>query len=147
MDFSSFLFFQSSSNGVRLGTPNRATITILSNDNAFGIISFNSVRNIYLSSVDSCLLHRPTFHSTSSVLTFIECKANPRFGYLLQYVPCSIEREGFSHSQDKEIKLWIGEGWGKGGGQMPHRVSMQMVVQEGSGVARGSTTTKAAVCS
>ncbi|CAB1321522.1 unnamed protein product [Coregonus sp. 'balchen'] len=42
MDFSSLLFFQSSSNGVRLGTPNRATITILSNDNAFGIISFNS---------------------------------------------------------------------------------------------------------
>uniref|UniRef100_A0A673Z153 Adhesion G-protein coupled receptor V1 n=1 Tax=Salmo trutta TaxID=8032 RepID=A0A673Z153_SALTR len=37
------LRLQSSSNGVRLGTPNRATITILSNDNAFGIISFNSV--------------------------------------------------------------------------------------------------------
>uniref|UniRef100_A0A8C7IVD8 Adhesion G-protein coupled receptor V1 n=1 Tax=Oncorhynchus kisutch TaxID=8019 RepID=A0A8C7IVD8_ONCKI len=49
------LRLQSSSNGVRLGTPNRATITILSNDNAFGIISFNSVRKIYLSSVDSCL--------------------------------------------------------------------------------------------
>ncbi len=26
-----------------VGTPNTATITILSNDNAFGIISFNSV--------------------------------------------------------------------------------------------------------
>uniref|UniRef100_A0A8K9V586 Adhesion G-protein coupled receptor V1 n=1 Tax=Oncorhynchus mykiss TaxID=8022 RepID=A0A8K9V586_ONCMY len=37
------LRLQSSSNGVRLGTPNRATITILSNDNAFGIISFNSI--------------------------------------------------------------------------------------------------------
>nr|XP_029492889.1 adhesion G-protein coupled receptor V1-like [Oncorhynchus nerka] len=36
----------SSSNGVRLGTPNRATITILSNDNAFGIISFNSTKQI-----------------------------------------------------------------------------------------------------
>ncbi|XP_048838820.1 adhesion G-protein coupled receptor V1 [Brienomyrus brachyistius] len=36
------LRLQSSSNGVRLGTPSRATITILSNDNAFGIISFNS---------------------------------------------------------------------------------------------------------
>lgn len=35
---------QSSSNGVTLGTPNKATITILSNDNAFGIIAFNSVR-------------------------------------------------------------------------------------------------------
>ncbi|KAI2664431.1 Adhesion G-protein coupled receptor V1 [Labeo rohita] len=32
----------SSSNGVTVGTPNTATITILSNDNAFGIISFNS---------------------------------------------------------------------------------------------------------
>lgn len=36
---------QSSSNGVTLGTPNKATITILSNDNAFGIIAFNSVRH------------------------------------------------------------------------------------------------------
>uniref|UniRef100_A0AAY4AJN8 Calx-beta domain-containing protein n=1 Tax=Denticeps clupeoides TaxID=299321 RepID=A0AAY4AJN8_9TELE len=36
------LKLQSSSNGVKLGTPNKATITILSNDNAFGIISFNS---------------------------------------------------------------------------------------------------------
>ncbi|KAK9974393.1 hypothetical protein ABG768_022494 [Culter alburnus] len=36
------LRLQSSSNGVRVGTPNTATITILSNDNAFGIISFNS---------------------------------------------------------------------------------------------------------
>ncbi|XP_071260291.1 adhesion G-protein coupled receptor V1-like isoform X2 [Salvelinus alpinus] len=40
------LRLQSSSNGVRLGTPNRATITILSNDNAFGIISFNSTEQI-----------------------------------------------------------------------------------------------------
>uniref|UniRef100_A0A8C8H2B1 Calx-beta domain-containing protein n=1 Tax=Oncorhynchus tshawytscha TaxID=74940 RepID=A0A8C8H2B1_ONCTS len=40
------LRLQSSSNGVRLGTPNRATITILSNDNAFGIISFNSTKQI-----------------------------------------------------------------------------------------------------
>uniref|UniRef100_A0A667Y0L3 Adhesion G-protein coupled receptor V1 n=1 Tax=Myripristis murdjan TaxID=586833 RepID=A0A667Y0L3_9TELE len=37
------LKLQSSSNGVTLGTPNKATITILSNDNAFGIIAFNSV--------------------------------------------------------------------------------------------------------
>ncbi|KAL7839682.1 hypothetical protein SRHO_G00263400 [Serrasalmus rhombeus] len=36
------LRLQSSSNGVTVGTPNIATITILSNDNAFGIISFNS---------------------------------------------------------------------------------------------------------
>ncbi|XP_051546873.1 adhesion G-protein coupled receptor V1 isoform X1 [Myxocyprinus asiaticus] len=36
------LRLQSSSNGVTLGAPNTATITILSNDNAFGIISFNS---------------------------------------------------------------------------------------------------------
>uniref|UniRef100_A0A8C9WGZ3 Adhesion G-protein coupled receptor V1 n=1 Tax=Scleropages formosus TaxID=113540 RepID=A0A8C9WGZ3_SCLFO len=36
------LRLQSSSNGVTLGTPNSATITILSNDNAFGVISFNS---------------------------------------------------------------------------------------------------------
>ncbi|XP_026067280.1 adhesion G-protein coupled receptor V1 [Carassius auratus] len=36
------LRLQSSSNGVTVGTPNTATITILSNDNAFGIISFNS---------------------------------------------------------------------------------------------------------
>ncbi|XP_073670715.1 adhesion G-protein coupled receptor V1 isoform X2 [Paramisgurnus dabryanus] len=36
------LCLQSSSNGVTLGIPNTATITILSNDNAFGIISFNS---------------------------------------------------------------------------------------------------------
>ncbi|XP_057203010.1 adhesion G-protein coupled receptor V1-like isoform X1 [Triplophysa rosa] len=36
------LCLQSSSNGVTVGTPNTATITILSNDNAFGIISFNS---------------------------------------------------------------------------------------------------------
>lgn len=40
---SNALLFQSSSNGVTVGTPNTATITILSNDNAFGIISFNSV--------------------------------------------------------------------------------------------------------
>ncbi|XP_072520807.1 adhesion G-protein coupled receptor V1 isoform X2 [Salminus brasiliensis] len=36
------LRLQSSSNGVTVGTPNTAVITILSNDNAFGIISFNS---------------------------------------------------------------------------------------------------------
>ncbi|XP_053337317.1 adhesion G-protein coupled receptor V1 [Clarias gariepinus] len=36
------LRLQSSSNGVTIGTPNTARITILSNDNAFGIISFNS---------------------------------------------------------------------------------------------------------
>uniref|UniRef100_A0A673KXR8 Calx-beta domain-containing protein n=1 Tax=Sinocyclocheilus rhinocerous TaxID=307959 RepID=A0A673KXR8_9TELE len=36
------LRLQSSSNDVTVGTPNTATITILSNDNAFGIISFNS---------------------------------------------------------------------------------------------------------
>ncbi|XP_076853827.1 adhesion G-protein coupled receptor V1 [Brachyhypopomus gauderio] len=36
------LQLQSSSNGVTVGTPNMARITILSNDNAFGIISFNS---------------------------------------------------------------------------------------------------------
>ncbi|XP_049326601.1 adhesion G-protein coupled receptor V1 isoform X2 [Astyanax mexicanus] len=36
------LRLQRSSNGVTVGTPNTATITILSNDNAFGIISFNS---------------------------------------------------------------------------------------------------------
>ncbi|KAK0155883.1 G-protein coupled receptor 98 [Merluccius polli] len=40
------LKLQSSSNGVRLGTPNKATITILSNDNAFGIIAFNSTDEI-----------------------------------------------------------------------------------------------------
>uniref|UniRef100_A0A3Q3W600 Adhesion G-protein coupled receptor V1 n=1 Tax=Mola mola TaxID=94237 RepID=A0A3Q3W600_MOLML len=37
------LTLQSSSNGVTLGTPNKATITILSNDNAFGIIAFNLI--------------------------------------------------------------------------------------------------------
>ncbi|XP_026994314.2 adhesion G-protein coupled receptor V1 isoform X1 [Tachysurus fulvidraco] len=36
------LRLQSSSNGVTVGTPNMARITILSNDNAFGILSFNS---------------------------------------------------------------------------------------------------------
>ncbi|GAA6109100.1 adhesion G-protein coupled receptor V1 isoform X1 [Tachysurus ichikawai] len=36
------LRLQSSSNGVTVGTPNTARITILSNDNAFGILSFNS---------------------------------------------------------------------------------------------------------
>ncbi|XP_044053980.1 adhesion G-protein coupled receptor V1 isoform X2 [Siniperca chuatsi] len=40
------LALQSSSNGVTLGTPNKATITILSNDNAFGIIGFNSTEEI-----------------------------------------------------------------------------------------------------
>uniref|UniRef100_A0A4W6G876 Adhesion G-protein coupled receptor V1 n=1 Tax=Lates calcarifer TaxID=8187 RepID=A0A4W6G876_LATCA len=40
------LKLQSSSNGVTLGTPNKATITILSNDNAFGIIAFNSTDEI-----------------------------------------------------------------------------------------------------
>nr|XP_046243039.1 adhesion G-protein coupled receptor V1 [Scatophagus argus] len=40
------LMLQSSSNGVTLGTPNKATITILSNDNAFGIIAFNSTEEI-----------------------------------------------------------------------------------------------------
>ncbi|KAM9822621.1 adhesion G-protein coupled receptor V1 isoform 2-T2 [Syngnathus typhle] len=40
------LTLQSSSNGVTLGTPNRATITILSNDNAFGIIAFNSTEEV-----------------------------------------------------------------------------------------------------
>ncbi|KAM7391822.1 hypothetical protein PAMP_022479 [Pampus punctatissimus] len=40
------LALQSSSNGVKLGTPNKATITILSNDNAFGIIAFNSTEEI-----------------------------------------------------------------------------------------------------
>ncbi|XP_035235780.1 adhesion G-protein coupled receptor V1 isoform X2 [Anguilla anguilla] len=47
-----FLFtlrLQSSSNGVTVGTPNTATITILSNDNAFGIISFNSTSLITVS--------------------------------------------------------------------------------------------------
>ncbi|KAM9393782.1 adhesion G-protein coupled receptor V1 [Pholidichthys leucotaenia] len=37
---------QSSSNGVTVGSPNKATITILSNDNAFGIISFNSTEEV-----------------------------------------------------------------------------------------------------
>uniref|UniRef100_A0A3Q2PRU9 Adhesion G-protein coupled receptor V1 n=1 Tax=Fundulus heteroclitus TaxID=8078 RepID=A0A3Q2PRU9_FUNHE len=41
--FTFSLKLQSSSNGVTLGTPNKATITILSNDNAFGIIAFNSI--------------------------------------------------------------------------------------------------------
>ncbi|MCI4392676.1 hypothetical protein PGIGA_G00148550 [Pangasianodon gigas] len=40
------LRLQSSSNGVTVGTPNTARITILSNDNAFGIISFNSTNLI-----------------------------------------------------------------------------------------------------
>ncbi|XP_069555964.1 adhesion G-protein coupled receptor V1 [Brachyistius frenatus] len=40
------LTLQRSSNGVTLGTPNKATITILSNDNAFGIIAFNSTEEI-----------------------------------------------------------------------------------------------------
>ncbi|XP_059910296.1 adhesion G-protein coupled receptor V1 [Gadus macrocephalus] len=40
------LRIQSSSNGVILGTPNKATVTILSNDNAFGIIAFNSTEEI-----------------------------------------------------------------------------------------------------
>ncbi|XP_056157733.1 adhesion G-protein coupled receptor V1 isoform X2 [Lampris incognitus] len=44
--FTFILKLQSSSNGVRLGTPNKATITILSNDNAFGIIAFNSTEEI-----------------------------------------------------------------------------------------------------
>ncbi|MBN3277274.1 GPR98 protein, partial [Polyodon spathula] len=35
------LSFKSALPGVRLGSPNTATVTILSNDNAFGIISFN----------------------------------------------------------------------------------------------------------
>ncbi|KAM9857814.1 adhesion G-protein coupled receptor V1 [Aulostomus maculatus] len=40
------LTLQSSSNGVTLGTPNKATIKILSNDNAFGIIAFSSTEEI-----------------------------------------------------------------------------------------------------
>ncbi|KAI5088303.1 G-protein coupled receptor 98 isoform X2, partial [Silurus meridionalis] len=40
------LRLQSSSNGVTVGTPNTARITILSNDNAFGIISFNTTSPI-----------------------------------------------------------------------------------------------------
>uniref|UniRef100_A0A8C3AT30 Calx-beta domain-containing protein n=1 Tax=Cyclopterus lumpus TaxID=8103 RepID=A0A8C3AT30_CYCLU len=40
------LTLQSSSNGVTLGKPNKATITILSNDNAFGIVGFNSTEDI-----------------------------------------------------------------------------------------------------
>uniref|UniRef100_A0A3B4ZW94 Adhesion G-protein coupled receptor V1 n=1 Tax=Stegastes partitus TaxID=144197 RepID=A0A3B4ZW94_9TELE len=40
------LTLQNSSNGVTVGTPNKATITILSNDNAFGIIAFNSTEEI-----------------------------------------------------------------------------------------------------
>ncbi|KAF7200055.1 adhesion G-protein coupled receptor V1 isoform X2 [Nothobranchius furzeri] len=40
------LKLQSSSNGVTLGMPNKAKITILSNDNAFGIIAFNSTDQI-----------------------------------------------------------------------------------------------------
>ncbi|KAI9527782.1 Adhesion G-protein coupled receptor V1 [Dissostichus eleginoides] len=36
----------SSSNGVTVGIPNKATITILSNDNAFGIIAFNSTEEV-----------------------------------------------------------------------------------------------------
>ncbi|XP_077457045.1 adhesion G-protein coupled receptor V1 [Stigmatopora argus] len=40
------LTLQSSSNGVTLGTPSKATITIVSNDNAFGIIAFNSTEEV-----------------------------------------------------------------------------------------------------
>eukprot|EP00064_Thunnus_orientalis_P005520 superscaffoldBa00000542_g5534 len=40
------IFIASSSNGVKLGTPSKATITILSNDNAFGIIAFNSTEEV-----------------------------------------------------------------------------------------------------
>nr|Q6JAN0.1 RecName: Full=Adhesion G-protein coupled receptor V1; AltName: Full=G-protein coupled receptor 98; AltName: Full=Monogenic audiogenic seizure susceptibility protein 1 homolog; AltName: Full=Very large G-protein coupled receptor 1; Flags: Precursor [Danio rerio]AAT07468.1 very large G-protein coupled receptor-1 [Danio rerio] len=59
------LRLQSSSNGVTVGTPNTATITILSNDNAFGIISFNS----------------------SSLITVEESKGRS------QYVPLTLLRE------------------------------------------------------
>lgn len=58
--------FQSSSNGVTLGTPNKATITILSNDNAFGIIAFNSVRNPSTCIWSSFFIH----HSLSLCLQF-----------------------------------------------------------------------------
>ncbi|XP_076021271.1 adhesion G-protein coupled receptor V1 [Genypterus blacodes] len=44
--FTFSLQLQSSSNGVTLGKPNKATITILSNDNAFGIIRFNSTEEV-----------------------------------------------------------------------------------------------------
>lgn len=52
--------FQSSSNGVTVGTPKKATITILSNDNAFGIIAFNSVRNFPSTFILSLLVHQFT---------------------------------------------------------------------------------------
>ncbi|XP_061116243.1 adhesion G-protein coupled receptor V1 [Conger conger] len=63
--FTFSLSLQNPSYGVTVGTPNTATITILSNDNAFGIISFNS----------------------SSLITVSE----PRDGS--QYVPLSLVRE------------------------------------------------------
>ncbi|KAJ0067530.1 hypothetical protein NL108_008007, partial [Boleophthalmus pectinirostris] len=44
--FTFTLEIQDSSNGVTVGQPNKATITILSNDNAFGIISFNSTAEL-----------------------------------------------------------------------------------------------------
>uniref|UniRef100_A0AAV2MS74 Staphylococcus aureus surface protein A n=1 Tax=Knipowitschia caucasica TaxID=637954 RepID=A0AAV2MS74_KNICA len=44
--FTFTLEIQDSSNGVTIGQPNKATITILSNDNAFGIISFNSTEEL-----------------------------------------------------------------------------------------------------
>ncbi|KAM8885173.1 adhesion G-protein coupled receptor V1 [Spinachia spinachia] len=44
--FTFHLILQSSSNGITLGKPNKATITILSNDNAFGIVGFNSSEDI-----------------------------------------------------------------------------------------------------
>uniref|UniRef100_A0A3P8TGE6 Adhesion G-protein coupled receptor V1 n=1 Tax=Amphiprion percula TaxID=161767 RepID=A0A3P8TGE6_AMPPE len=40
------LRLQNATNGVTVGTPHKATITILSNDNAFGIIAFNSTEEI-----------------------------------------------------------------------------------------------------
>lgn len=47
--FTFTLEVQDSSNGVTVGKPNKATITILSNDNAFGIIAFNSTEEIIVS--------------------------------------------------------------------------------------------------
>ncbi|XP_029019275.1 adhesion G-protein coupled receptor V1 isoform X2 [Betta splendens] len=44
--FTFSLTVQTSTNGVTLGQPNKATITILSNDNAFGIVAFNSSEEI-----------------------------------------------------------------------------------------------------
>lgn len=101
------LTFQSSSNGVTVGTPKKATITILSNDNAFGIIAFNSVRNFPSTFILSLLVHQ--FTNLKKLKKKLETKGFKHFKYsdLINYLFANKNNDKYLKKKSKTIYIYI----------------------------------------